>query len=170
MARRLLYAMFISILLTIDANGQRSLLQTAGRCKGLQQMDSTGKCTCPLQDRNGAYYPECSPPLVQDPFSCDCVTSTTAVTPPRNGAPSRPSTGSRPDSKRVGGEVVGAEAAMLIVPRETVLCTGFSCACSGTKACTLQCTMPDACKDAFLLCPRNHDCTVICGNTACDKV
>ena len=53
------------------------------QCEGLQEMNTvSGKCECPLQNANGAYYPQCTPPLVSDPMTCDCVLSATTTPAP----------------------------------------------------------------------------------------
>lgn len=59
----------------------------------------------------------------------------------------------------------------LVVPTETVFCSGETCACSGTKACVFQCGAGDSCDGTLLLCPRNFDCTLFCDAAAsCDGV
>ncbi len=57
-----------------------------------------------------------------------------------------------------------------VVP-QTIACKGTAtkCECDGTKPCILQCDAVDSCKDSTLICPANYDCTVICGDSACNK-
>jgi len=50
-------------------------------------------------------------------------------------------------------------------------CTGTAatCECNNAQPCIIQCDTMDSCKDSTLICPRDYDCTVECGDHGCDK-
>eukprot|EP00486_Rosalina_sp_Unknown_P000641 CAMPEP_0201567214 /NCGR_PEP_ID=MMETSP0190_2-20130828/7599_1 /ASSEMBLY_ACC=CAM_ASM_000263 /TAXON_ID=37353 /ORGANISM="Rosalina sp." /LENGTH=1006 /DNA_ID=CAMNT_0047986941 /DNA_START=80 /DNA_END=3101 /DNA_ORIENTATION=- len=99
----------------------------------------TGVCSCPAGGSaapGGGFYPNCELPQIQDPITCDCVTTTTTA--PPFGAP-----------QVANCESVGA-------------CDG--CPAGTTGTCTINCDVGnDACKDGEIRCNNNNaDCIVNC--------
>eukprot|EP01083_Nonionella_stella_P077686 212262_1 len=110
-------------------------------CPGNQHADSvTGECICPTVSPTGAYYPSCNLPLIQDPLTCDCITTTTTLPP-------------------VGPiEVTCTDSGPCSCPFGT----------QGT--CTINCDGgTDSCKDGLIECNNNgHACVVNClSDSAC---
>ena len=42
-------------------------------CPGNQQLNAFGICECVPQAPDGTWFPICNPPLIKDPFYCDCI-------------------------------------------------------------------------------------------------
>jgi len=106
--------------------------------------DTNGVCGCPAMGSaapGGGFYPNCELPQIQDPITCDCVTTTTTA--PPFGAP-----------QIANCESVG----------------GCECLPGTTGTCTINCDVGnDACKDGEIHCNNeNADCIVNCiAGSAC---
>ena len=105
------------------------------RCTGNQEVDpSTGECRCPQKSSSGAWYPSCEYPLVKDPVTCDCATTTTTLPP---AGPVAVDCGESGDC---------------------------GCPFGTKGECTITCDgADDACKDGMIECNNDgFDCTVNC--------